>query len=95
MLPQGLRFCTDKEISQTAGPTAPKCHPFIMTKEDGERSHGLAIVFYEPVQDINICHALHTLQKMYYNMDSSGSRGMLRAHHINKLCHISDIHYSH
>ena len=33
VLPQGLRFCTDKEVS--ANPA--KCHPFVVTKEDGER----------------------------------------------------------
>ena len=72
ILPQGLRFCTQKEISRRGQGIDPKCHPFILTKEDGEKSHGLAIVFYEPVQDINICHALHTLQKMYYNTQDRG-----------------------
>ena len=33
-----------------------------MTKEDGEKSVGVSMVFYEEVQDINICHAIHTLQ---------------------------------
>ena len=33
VLPQGLRFCTDREVS--ANPA--KCHPFVVTKEDGER----------------------------------------------------------
>ena len=74
ILPQGLRFCTDKEISQGGPGTTPKCHPFILTKEDGEKSHGVSIVYYEPVQDNNICNALHTLQKMYYN--SEGNEGM-------------------
>jgi hypothetical protein len=40
----------------------PKCHPFLLTKEDGEKSCGLSLVFYEEVKDINICHAIHTLQ---------------------------------
>ena len=81
ILPQGLRFCTDKEISQRENSgTSPKCHSFILTKEDGEKSHGLSIVFYEPVQDNNICNALHTLQKMYYNTE--GSEGNLTMHKI-------------
>ena len=33
-----------------------------MTKEDGEKSVGVSLVFYEEVKDINICHAIHTLQ---------------------------------
>jgi len=58
ILPQGLRFCTSREVS-TLG---PKCHPFLLTKEDGEKSYGVSFVFYEEVKDINICHAIHTLQ---------------------------------
>ena len=79
-LPQGLRFCTDKEISQGGPGTAPKCHSFVLTKEDGEKSHGLSIVFYEPVQDNNICNALHTLQKMYYNTEGSEGNFILCNH---------------
>jgi hypothetical protein len=58
IMPQGLRFCTDKEVATLP----PKCHPFLLTKEDGEKSCGLSLVFYEEVKDINICHAIHTLQ---------------------------------
>ena len=28
-------------------------------------SFSVSLIFYEEVKDINICHALHTLQKMY------------------------------
>ena len=37
VLPQGLRFATDKEIQQDQAVAAPRCHPFVVTKEDGER----------------------------------------------------------
>ena len=69
VLPQGLKFCTEKEKPE------PHCHPFVVTKEDGERSFGVSIVFYEKVIDINICHALHTLQKMYRTENAGRSRG--------------------
>ena len=61
ILPNGLRFCTDKEIRTLS----PKSHSFVLTKEDGEKCLGVSLIFYEEVKDINICHAVHTLQKMY------------------------------
>ena len=36
-----------------------------MTKENGEKCSGVSLIFFEEVKDINICHAVHTLQKMY------------------------------
>jgi hypothetical protein len=61
ILPAGLRFCTDKEV----GNFSPKTHSFVLTKEDGEKCFGVSLIFYEEVKDINICHAVHTLQKMF------------------------------
>lgn len=61
ILPNGLRFCTDKEVANLT----PKSHSFVLTKEDGEKCYGVSLIFYEEVKDINICHAIHTLQKMY------------------------------
>jgi hypothetical protein len=58
ILPQGLRFCTEREIDQCVN----KAHPFVMTKEDGEKSYGVSLIFYERVEDSNICHAVHTLE---------------------------------
>merc|ERR1719312_312517 len=60
-LPQGLKFCTQSERENFN----PACHPFILTKEDGSKSCGYSLVYMEEVKDMNICHALHTLQKMY------------------------------
>merc|ERR1719391_637572 len=60
-LPQGLKFCTQAERESFL----PSFHPFILTKEDGSKSCGFSLVFMEEVRDMNICHALHTLQKMY------------------------------
>ena len=36
ILPNGLRFCTDKEIRTLE----PKSHSFVLTKEDGEKNFG-------------------------------------------------------
>jgi hypothetical protein len=69
VLPRGLRFCTHHEIANLP----PKCHPFVVTKEDGEKNYGVALVFYEEVHDSNICHAVHTLQKMYSTEAEGGT----------------------
>ena len=39
ILPNGLRFCTDKEIRTLV----PKSHSFVLTKEDGEKSLGYVL----------------------------------------------------
>ena len=55
-----------------------------MTKENGEKCSGVSLIFFEEVKDINICHAVHTLQKMYTtclvaetNMSESDIKEML------------------
>ena len=47
ILPNGLRFCTDKEIRTLV----PKSHSFVLTKEDGEKSLGVSLIFYEEVRN--------------------------------------------
>ncbi len=56
-----------------------RCHPFVITREDGEKSHGVAIVFYEEVKDDKICHAVHTLQKMYSTEAAAGGTSLKAA----------------
>ena len=75
VLPQGLRFCTDRELESGSNPGGTKCHPFVVTKEDGERSFGVSCVFYERVVDTNICLAVHTLLKMYHQQQAETSGG--------------------
>ena len=70
ILPRGLRFCTQREVNEYG----PRCHPFCATREDGEKTFGVALVFYEAVTDSNICHAVHTLQKMY-STETEGNGG--------------------
>ncbi len=79
ILPGGLRFCTDKEISNFS----PKCHSFVLTKEDGEKCFGVSLIFYEEVKDINICHALHSLQKMY-TAESEVTKGSVNSSSIKR-----------
>ncbi len=45
----------------------------MVTREDGDKTHGVALIFYEEVKDLNICHAVHTLQKMYSTEAEGGT----------------------
>ncbi|KAK3861289.1 hypothetical protein Pcinc_032720 [Petrolisthes cinctipes] len=64
-LPRGLQFRTQKHVLR------PRFHPFLMTREDGSRTHGFAYVFYEEVNSKQICTAMHTLQSVYLTEMSS------------------------
>lgn len=75
ILPNGLRFCTDKEIRTLN----PKSHSFVLTQETGDKCYGVSLIFYEEVKDINICHAVHSLQKMYtIEVESVGGASSIR-----------------
>lgn len=69
LLPEGLRFCTEREIADCPN----KSHSFVVTKEDGDKLYGVSLSFYEEVTDSNICHAVHTLQKMYSTEAEGGT----------------------
>jgi hypothetical protein len=43
-LPRGLRFCTQRDVPKDA-----EFHTFLLTREDGSRVDGCALVFYEKV----------------------------------------------
>ncbi len=58
-MPKGLSLKTQRDDRQT------KFHSFIMTKEDGTRTYGAALTFYEIVTDENIISQLETLQMKY------------------------------
>ncbi|XP_076058045.1 DENN domain containing pinstripe isoform X2 [Oratosquilla oratoria] len=64
-LPRGLQFRTQKHNLD------PQFHPFLITREDGSRTHGFALVFYEEVNSKQICTAMHTLQSVYLTEVSS------------------------
>ncbi|KAG8226105.1 hypothetical protein J437_LFUL006734 [Ladona fulva] len=64
-LPHGLHFRTQKNSLE------PRFHSFITTREDGRRTYGFSLVFYEEVTDRRICSAMQTLQAMHLTEVSS------------------------
>ncbi|XP_018345255.1 PREDICTED: DENN domain-containing protein 5B isoform X1 [Trachymyrmex septentrionalis] len=68
-LPSGLRFRTQKHSVE------PTFHSFVLTKEDGHRTYGFSLVFYEECRNRKICCAMQTLQAMHITELSSGQNG--------------------
>ncbi|XP_044007841.1 DENN domain-containing protein 5B isoform X3 [Aphidius gifuensis] len=68
-LPSGLRFRTQKHSIE------PSFHSFVLTKEDGRRTYGFSLVFYEECRNRKICAAMQTLQAMFITELSSGQNG--------------------
>ncbi|XP_025162444.1 DENN domain-containing protein 5B isoform X3 [Harpegnathos saltator] len=65
----GLRFRTQKHSVE------PTFHSFVLTKEDGHRTYGFSLVFYEECRNRKICAAMQTLQAMHITELSSGQNG--------------------
>ncbi len=57
--PKGLRFQTQK------GKREPHFHSYITTREDGSRSYGAVLTFYESMDAPQIISAMQTLQNMH------------------------------
>lgn len=51
--------------SSQADPREPQFHAFIITREDGSRTFGFALTFYEEVTSKQICSAMQTLYHMH------------------------------
>ncbi|XP_034936664.1 DENN domain-containing protein 5B isoform X2 [Chelonus insularis] len=68
-LPSGLRFRTQKHSVE------PSFHSFVLTKEDGHRTYGFSLVFFEECRNRKICAAMQTLQAMFITELSSGQNG--------------------
>lgn len=68
-LPSGLRFRTQKHSVE------PTFHSFVLTKEDGHRTYGFSLLFYEECRNRKICAAMQTLQAMFITELSSGQNG--------------------
>ncbi|KAJ8675599.1 hypothetical protein QAD02_011385 [Eretmocerus hayati] len=68
-LPSGLRFRTQKHSVD------PTFHSFVLTKEDGHRTYGFSLLFYEECRNRKICAAMQTLQAMFITELSSGQNG--------------------
>ncbi|KAM8981927.1 DENN domain-containing protein 5B isoform 2-T2 [Sarcophilus harrisii] len=58
-MPKGLSFRTQMDNKE------PQFHSFIITREDGSRTYGFVLTFYEEVTSKQICTAMHTLYQMH------------------------------
>ncbi|XP_068176640.1 DENN domain-containing protein 5A isoform X5 [Antennarius striatus] len=58
-MPKGLSFRTQVD------PREPQFHSFIITREDGSRTYGFALTFFEEVTSRQICSAMQTLYHMH------------------------------
>lgn len=58
-MPKGLSFRTQVDTRE------PQFHPFIITREDGSRTYGFALTFFEEVTSKQICSAMQTLYHMH------------------------------
>eukprot|EP00061_Rhincodon_typus_P013210 g39438.t1 len=58
-MPKGLSFRTQSESRD------PQFHSFLITREDGSRTYGFVLTFYEEVTCKQICSAMQTLYQMH------------------------------
>ncbi|XP_056134136.1 DENN domain-containing protein 5A isoform X2 [Lampris incognitus] len=58
-MPKGLAFRTQVDFRE------PQFHSFIITREDGSRTYGFALTFFEEVTSKQICSAMQTLYHMH------------------------------
>ncbi|XP_076424492.1 DENN domain-containing protein 5B isoform X5 [Peromyscus maniculatus bairdii] len=58
-MPKGLSFRTQADNKD------PQFHSFIITREDGSRTYGFVLTFYEEVTSKQICTAMQTLYQMH------------------------------
>lgn len=56
--PRGLKFQMNERPD-------PSFHSFLLTREDGSKVYGCSLIFYEKVENENICAAMLTLSNMY------------------------------
>uniref|UniRef100_A0A8C8CP32 DENN/MADD domain containing 5A n=1 Tax=Oncorhynchus tshawytscha TaxID=74940 RepID=A0A8C8CP32_ONCTS len=63
-MPKGLAFRTQADTRE------PQFHSFIITREDGSRTYGFALTFYEEVTSKQICSAMQTLYHMHNRFNS-------------------------
>ncbi|XP_041443807.1 DENN domain-containing protein 5B-like isoform X2 [Xenopus laevis] len=65
-MPKGLSFRTQADNRD------PEFHSFIITREDGSRTYGFVLTFFEEVTSKQMCAAMQTLYDMH-NAEQSGS----------------------
>jgi hypothetical protein len=59
------KLCLPKGLVFQKHYTKPKFHPYIITREDGSRIYGAALIFFELIEEDAICSAMQSLQTMY------------------------------
>ncbi|RXM30165.1 DENN domain-containing protein 5B [Acipenser ruthenus] len=65
-MPKGLSFRTQVDNRE------PQFHSYLITREDGSRTYGFVLTFYEEVTSKQICTAMQTLYQMHH-AEHSGS----------------------
>uniref|UniRef100_A0A673FW18 DENN domain-containing protein 5A-like n=1 Tax=Sinocyclocheilus rhinocerous TaxID=307959 RepID=A0A673FW18_9TELE len=87
-MPKGLSFRTQTDIRK------PQFHSFIITREDGSRTYGFALTFFEEVTSKQICSAMQTLYHMHNRFNSYDiSRDTL---YVSKcICLITPMAFAH
>ncbi|XP_069048975.1 DENN domain-containing protein 5B isoform X2 [Lepisosteus oculatus] len=58
-MPKGLSFRTQLDSRE------PQFHSYLITREDGSRTYGFVLTFYEEVTSRQICSAMQTLYQMH------------------------------
>ncbi|KRZ06782.1 DENN domain-containing protein 5A [Trichinella zimbabwensis] len=89
-LPRGLRFCTQKNLTNK-----PSFHTFVCIRMDGSRLDGCALTFYEKVKDEKVMQKMQALHNTYLreltagkapdstaNMEDSPTRAKLMEEHV-------------
>ncbi|XP_058138997.1 DENN domain-containing protein 5B isoform X2 [Dasypus novemcinctus] len=59
-LPKGLSFRTQADGRE------PQFHSFLITREDGSRTYGFVLTFFEEVRSRALCAAMQTLYQMHH-----------------------------
>ncbi|XP_058882952.1 DENN domain-containing protein 5B-like isoform X4 [Acipenser ruthenus] len=67
-MPKGLSFRTQVDNRE------PQFHSYLITREDGSRTYGFVLTFYEEVTSKQICTAMQTLYQMHH------------AEHLGSVC---------
>lgn len=71
-MPKGLSFRTQADLRE------PQFHSFIITREDGSRTYGFALTFFEEVISKQICSAMQTLYHMHNAEQQHDSQSRLQ-----------------
>uniref|UniRef100_A0A7N8WWY4 DENN/MADD domain containing 5A n=1 Tax=Mastacembelus armatus TaxID=205130 RepID=A0A7N8WWY4_9TELE len=77
-MPKGLSFRTQVDSRE------PQFHSFIITREDGSRTYGFALTFFEEVTSKQICSAMQTLYHMHNRHQHTQPRPRFNSYDISR-----------